>query len=311
MSKVCAMKEAIAKHVSDGDFLFIGGYICRTPFSAIHEIIRQGKKDLTITRSNAADDFDMMIGAGVVKRFIATFLSLGFFGLGRCYRRSMEKGLPHKIEVEEYTNLSLPMMLMAGAMGMPFVPVKDMAGSDLLKVKSFMGENKYKEIRSPFDGSPIVLVPALHPDVAIIHVQQADEDGNAQIWGIGGDCQYGANAASKVIVSCERIVGREVIGKDPSRTIVPDFKVAAVVEEPFGAHPGYTPGFYDVDLAFGNLYKTASSTEEDFKKFLDDWVFGVADRQEYIGRYIARFGYPAFKALEAKFDFGYPVSYSY
>ncbi len=252
MSKVMTMKEAIAEHVSDGDFLFIGGYICRTPFAAIHEIIRQGKKELTITRSNAADDFDMMIGAGVVRRFVATFLSLGYFGLGRCYRRSIEEGVPHKIELEEYTNLSLPMMLMAGAMGMPFVPVKDMVGSDLLNVQSFMGENKYKMIDSPFDGSRTMLVPALHPDVAIIHVQQADEDGNAQIWGIGGDCQAGANAARKVIVSCERIVSRDVIGKDPSRTIVPDFKVVAVVEEPFGAHPGYTPGFYDVDFRFGS-----------------------------------------------------------
>ena len=147
MSKVMSTKEAISKFVNPGDFLFIGGYICRTPFAAIHEIIRQHKNNLTITRSNAADDFDMLIGAGLVKRFIGTFLSLGIYGLGRCYRRSMEKSIPHKIEVEEYTNLSLPMMLMAGAMGMPFVPVKDMVGTDLLNVKSFMGENKYQNDR--------------------------------------------------------------------------------------------------------------------------------------------------------------------
>jgi glutaconate CoA-transferase subunit A len=311
VTKVVTMKEAIARHVEDGAFLFIGGYICRTPFAAIHEIIRQGKKDLTITRSNAADDFDMMIGAGVVKRFIATFLSLGYFGLGRCYRRSIEQGIPHKIEVEEYTNLSLPMMLMAGAMGMPFVPVKDMAGSDLLNVKSFMGDNKYKIIDSPFDGSRTVLVPALHPEVAIIHVQQADEFGNAQIWGIGGDCQAGANAAKKVIVSCERIVSRETIGKDPNRTIVPDFKVVAVVEEPWGAHPGYTPGFYDVDFTFEYQYQKASDTVEGFKAFLDEWVFGVRDRTDYIQHYIQKSGYSAFKALQAEFDYGYPVSYAY
>lgn len=311
MSKVVTMEQAISEHVEDGDFLFIGGYICRTPFAAIHEIIRQGKRELTITRSNAADDFDMMIGAGVVKRFIATFLSLGFFGLGRCYRRSLEKGIPHKIEVEEYTNLSLPMMLMAGAMGMPFVPVRDLAGSDLLNVKSFMGDNKYKLINSPFDDSLTVVVPALKPDLAIIHVQQADELGNAQFWGIGGDCNVGANAAKKVIVSCERIVSRQVIGKDPSRTVVPDFKVAAVVEEPFCAHPGYTPGFYDVDFAFEGIYKEASSTEEGFQEFLDEWVFGVKDRRDYIQHYIEKFGYPAFEKLQAEFDFGYPVSYAY
>lgn len=311
MSKVMTMREAIERFVQDGDFLFIGGYICRTPFAAIHEIIRQQKKDLTITRSNAADDFDMMIGAGVVKRFISTFLSLGVYGLGRCFRRSLEQGIPRRIEIEEYTNLSLPMMLMAGALGMPFVPVKDMVGSDLLNVKSFLGEDKYKVIASPFDGKPTLLVPALHPDVAIIHVQQADEEGNAQVWGIEGDCKVGANAAKKVIVSCERIVSREVIGKDPSRTIVPDFQVVAVVEEPFGAHPGYTPGFYDVDFAFGSIYQQASNTVEGFQQFLEEWVFGVQDRTEYIQLYIERFGYAQFKNLQADFDFGYPVSYAY
>ena len=311
MSKVMTMKEAVATHVSDGDFLFIGGYICRTPFSAIHEIIRQGKKDLTITRSNAADDFDMMIGAGVVKRYISTFLSLGLYGLGRCFRRSIEQEIPHKIELEEYTNLSLPMMLMAGSMGMPFIPVKDMVGTDLMNVKGFMGDGKFKMIDSPFDGAPVMLVPALNPDVGIIHVQQSDETGNAQMWGIGGDCQYGANASKKVIVSCERLVSREVIGKDPSRTIVPDFKVVAVVEEPFASHPGYTPGFYDVDQSFGYLYQQASNTVEGFQSFLDEWVFGVADRAEYIDHYIERFGYRQFNDLKADFDYGYPVSYSY
>lgn len=311
MSKVMSMKEAITRNVKNGDFLFIGGYVCRTPFSAIHEIIRQGIHDLTITRSNASDDFDMMIGAGTVKRFISTFLSLGLYGLGRCFRRSIEKGIPHRIEVEEYTNLSLPMMLLAGSMGMPFVPVKDMLGTDLLKVKAFMGENKYKIIESPFDGSPILLVPALNPDVGIIHVQYADEDGNAQMWGIGGDCQYGANAAKKVIVSCERIVSREVIGKDPSRTIVPSFKVAAVVEEPYAAHPGYTPGFYDIDFSMGYIYQQASNTAEGFQAFLKEWVYDIEDREAYIHHYIERFGYTQFRKLQANFDYGFPVSYAY
>jgi len=311
MSKIMSTKEAISKFVNPGDFLFIGGYICRTPFAAIHEIIRQHKNNLTITRSNAADDFDMLIGAGLVKRFIGTFLSLGIYGLGRCYRRSMEKSIPHKIEVEEYTNLSLPMMLMAGAMGMPFVPVKDMVGTDLLNVKSFMGENKYKMIDSPFDGKPTLLVPALKPDVAIIHVQQADEEGNAQMWGIGGDCRVGANAAGKVIVSCERIVSREIIGKDPSRTIVPSFKVVAVTEEPFGAHPGYTPGFYDVDFGYGYQYQQASNSVEGFDNFLKEWVFDVQDRKAYTQHYIQRFGYEMFRKLQAGFDYSYPVSYAY
>ena len=311
MNKVTTMKEAVSRHIKSGDFIFMGGYICRPPMAAIHEIIRQGIKDLTITRSNAADDFDMLIGAGSVKRFISTFLSLGLYGLGRCFRRSLEKGIPHKIELEEYTNLSLPLMLMAGSMGLPFIPSRDMAGSDLTKIKGFMGEDKFKTIESPFDGRPTVLVPALNPDVAVIHVQQADEEGNAQMWGIGGDCQVGANASKKVIVVCERLVSRETIGKDPSRTIVPCFKTVAVVEEPFGAHPGYTPGFYDQDFGFGYVYQQASNTEEGFREFLQEWVFDRQDRGDYIQHYISRFGYQAFKKLEAKFDYGYPVSYSY
>jgi glutaconate CoA-transferase, subunit A len=311
MGKVMTTADAIQKFVGNGDFLFIGGYVCRPPFAAIHEIIRQKKRDLTITRSNAADDFDMLIGAGCVKRFIATFISLGLYGLARCYRRSIEQGIPHKIEIEEYTNLSLPLMLMAGALGMPFVPVKDMMGTDLMNIKSFMGDNKYKMIESPFDGSPVLLAPALRPDLAIIHVQQADEDGNAQMWGIGGDCKWGANAAKKVIVSCERVVSRETVGKDPSRTIVPSFKVVAVTEEPFGAHPGYTPGFYDMDLSYGYLYKEASNTVEGFQTFMDEWVFAMKDRNEYVQHYIHKFGFAQYKQLQAKFDYGYPVSYAY
>jgi len=311
MTKVMTTKEAISQFVNDNDFLFIGGYVCRPPFAAIHEIIRQGKKNLTITRSNAADDFDMLIGAGLVRRFIGTFLSLGVYGLGRCFRRSIEKGIPHKIEVEEYTNLSLPMMLMAGSFGMPFVPVRDMVGTDLMNIKSFMGENKFKLIDSPFDGKPTLLVPALTPDVAIIHVQQADKFGNAQMWGIGGDCKVGANAAKKVIVSCERIVDRDVIGKDPSRTIVPSFKVVAVVEEPFGAHPGYTPGFYDTDFGFGYQYQQASNTVEGFHAFLKEWVYDIPDRKAYTQHYIQKFGYGPFKKLEAAFDYSFPVSYAY
>ncbi|MFH2064851.1 MAG: CoA-transferase [Pseudomonadota bacterium] len=311
MSKVMSMKTAISEHVHSGDFLYIGGYICRTPFSAIHEIIRQGIRDLTITRCNAADDFDMLIGAGAVRRFIGTFLSLGVYGLGRCYRRSLEKGIPHKIEMEEYSNLSLPMMLFAGSMGMPFIPVKDMVGTDLMNIRSFMGDGKYKMIPSPFDGSPTLLVPALNPDVAIIHVQQADENGNAQIWGIAGDCQAGANAAEKVIISCERIVDRDTIGKDPSRTIVPSFRVAAVVEEPFGSHPGYTPGFYDVDFSFGYLYQQASNTVEGFEAFLKEWVYDIEDRTAYVQHFIKKFGYGVFRKLQAKFDYSYPVNYGY
>ncbi len=311
MNKVMTTKEAVATFIEDGDFLFIGGYVCRPPFAVIHEIIRQKKTDLTITRSNAADDFDMLIGAGLVKRFIGTFLSLGVYGLGRCFRRAVEKGIPRKIELEEYTNLSLPMMLLAGSLGLPFVPVRDMMGSDLLNVKSFMGEGKYKIMDSPFDGRPTLLVPALNPDVAVIHVQQADEEGNAQMWGIGGDCKAGANAAGKVIVSCERIVSREIIGKDPSRTIVPGFKVVAVVEEPFGAHPGYTPGFYDVDFGFGYQYQQASNTQEGFEAFLKEWVYDLPDRKAYTAHYIDRFGYAAFQKLQAAFDYSYPVSYAY
>lgn len=311
MSKVMTTADAIKNFVNDGDFLFIGGYIARPPFSAIHEIIRQKKRGLTITRSNAADDFDMLVGAGCVKRFISTFISLGLYGLARCYRRSIEKGIPQKIEIEEYTNLSLPLMLLAGAMGMPFVPVRDMAGTDLMHVSSFMGDKKYKMIESPFDGNPTLLVPALKPDVAIIHVQQADDQGNAQMWGIGGDCQWGANAAQKVIVSCERVVSREIIGKDPSRTIVPGFKVVAVTEEPFGAHPGYTPGFYDVDFGYGYDYQQASNTVEGFQAFLEEWVFGVKDRNEYTQHFIEKYGYEKFSTLKAGFDFSYPVSYSY
>lgn len=309
--RIMTMKEAIKKFVSNGSFVYIGGYVCRSAFAAVHEIIRQKKRNLTVTRSNMSDDFDQLVGAGCVKRLISSFLSLGFHGLSRCFRRAMEKKIPHEIEIEEYTNLSLPMMLLAGSLGIPFIPTKDLLGSDILKHRGFRGENKYHIINSPFTREEVLVVPALNPDVGIIHVQQVDAYGNAQMWGIGGDCKFGANASKKVIVTAERIVSRELIGRDPSRTIIPGFRVNAVVECPWGSHPNYVPGFYDVDFDFGGMYSKAARDVKTLEEFFDEWVYGVEDRAEYINHYIQKFGYSKLEELRAKPFYSYSVNYGY
>jgi glutaconate CoA-transferase subunit A len=306
------MKEAIEEFVHEGDVVFIGGYFARTASSAIHEITRQKKRDLTIVRSNFSEDADLLIGTGCVSRVFMGAYAVGIgMGISRVLRRAVEKGIPRRIEIEDYTNLSLPMMLLAGAMGIPFLPVRDMQGTDLLNYSSFLKGGKYKRIECPFTGEKLIAVPALKPDIAIVHVQQADAMGNAQIWGIGGDCKYGSRASRKVIVTTERIVDRETIGKDPDRTIIPSFMVNAVVEDPWGSHPYYVPGFYDQDQKFRDMYFEASSTVEGFEDFTDEWVYGVKDRAEYIDHYTSKYGHERLEVLKAKPCYSSSVNYGY
>ena len=295
-NKLMSLEEAIKKFVNDGDTVFLGGYYCRTVMSAICEIARQKKRNLTIIHPNTAHEVEWLIAAGCVKRLIFTVFA-AWTGTAKCFRRAVEHGIPNKIEIEEYTNLSLPMMLMAGAYGIPFIPVKDMRGSDLLKYRGFMGENKAKTIINPFTSEEVLVVPSLNPDVAIVHVQQADPEGNAQIWGIADNCEFGAKASKRVIVTAERIVDREMISRDPDRTKIPGYRVNAVVESPWGAHPYAVPGFYDIDLEFHAYWSQMSQTVETTEKFLEEWVYTPKDRYEYIDYYIKKFGYEKLKRL--------------
>jgi len=281
-SKIMTMNKAIDEFIKDGDVVYLGGFIQHEPYAAVHEIIRQGKKELTVSKSAGMIALDQVIGAGCASRIITTYVWNPLPRPAHALRRSIEKGIPHRIQIEEYSILSLTLSYFAGALDLPFVASKTLLGSDLMECSGFLGENKLRIIESPFNGEKVCLIPPLKHDVGIIQVQRADSTGNAQAWGLIGDSKYGINSCSKVIICAEEIVDTEVIKKDPNRTIIPGFKVSAVVEEPWGAHPSYVSGYYDMDWRFFSFYDKATETLEGFEDYLKEWVYGVEDRSGYM-----------------------------
>jgi len=298
-NKCMSAEEAISQFVSDGDITYIG--YNNLPQALCHEIIRQQKKNLTLVGASVQELAAPLYITGCATRTLTGYIG-GAVG-GTLVTELMDTG---QLQFEDYSNQALTMMFLAGALGIPFIPTLVFLGTDFLSEKcinhpgGWLKEQKYKVSQCPFTGEQVVLLPALKPDVALMAAQRADEEGNIQVWGPLGDSKWALWAAKKVIVSVEEIVPTEVIRSDPNRTIVPSFKVSAVIHEPFGAHPWPMTGYYDIDLGFRagavNLY----SDIEAFRKFIDEWVYGVKNRREYLEHYVDRFGYGALQAIMAK-----------
>jgi glutaconate CoA-transferase subunit A len=277
MGKLVSMNTAISKNVNDGDSVYITGFTHLIDFSAGHEIIRQRKKNLKLVRMTPDIIYDQMIAAGVASGLSFSYLGNPGVGSLPCIRRGVEKKYPNALEIEEYTHGSLISALFAGGAGIPFFPAEAVSHSDLPQ------RNKNFSItRDPFTNKEVMVVRPLHIDVGIIHVQRADEEGNAQIWGITGEQKEVAFTSKRVIVSAEEIVDSEVIKGDPNRTIIPGFIVSSVVRDPWGAHPSYAQGFYDRDNDFYLRWDKISRSIPDTEKYLEDWVYGLNDREEYM-----------------------------
>lgn len=276
-NKLMTMKEAIAKYVKDGDTAYLAGFTHMIPFAAGHEIIRQGRKDMVLARATPDIIYDQMIAAGCAKRLIFSYAGNPGVGSLRCFRRAHEKGVPRPLEVEEYTHFGLSGRLFAGATNMPFLPMRTNLGSDLPPQNHLM-----KTVTDPYTGDEISVVPPLKPDVAVVHVQKADANGNSHIWGIIGEQKDAAFAAKKVIISAEEIVEESVIRSDPNRTLIPDFVVHAVVHEPWCAHPSYVQGYYDRDNEFYMEWDRITKEHDTTLAYMDEWVHGVEDRKEYM-----------------------------
>jgi glutaconate CoA-transferase, subunit A len=273
------------------------------PFAAGHELIRQARRDLTLVGPISDILFDQLIGAGCVSRVMAAWVGNVSAGIGYCFRRAVERGIPRRLEVVDYSNFTLALALHAAAMGVPFMPTYATLGSDLLKKNGNL-----REFSSPVNEERLVAVRALRPDVAILNVQRADAQGNAHLWGSLGVAVDGARAARKVILVAEEIVAPGVISSDPNRTLVPGFLVSAVVHEPGGAHPSPVQGFYGRDHAFFAEYHERTRRLEDFEHWLTHWVLRMADRREYMQQIgAARTDALTVKehALSAPADFGY------
>lgn len=300
-TKIMAMDEAIRRFVHDGDVIVIEGFTHLICFAAAHEIIRQRRRDLTVCRLTPDLIYDQLIGAGCVRRLV--FSWAGNPGAGPLYalRRAVEQGIPNSIELEEYSHYGMVARLTAGAARLPFYPLRNYMGSDLPRVNPLI-----KTIACPFTGEELAAVPALNPDTAIIHAQRVDENGNAQIWGLLGVQKEAAFASRNTIVVAEEIVSESVIRSDPNRTLIPGLIVSAVVHEPFGCHPSFAQGFYDRDNDFYVRWREISQNETLFNKYLEEWVYDVSDRSEYVRRMGDQID-----RLKARPHYCEPVNYGY
>jgi len=273
MSKLTSLQEAISLYVNDGDVVYAAGFTHLIPFAAGHEIIRQQKKNLTLARATPDLIYDQMVAAGCAKKIIFSYMGNPGVGSLRILRSAIEKG---ELEWEEYSHFGMITRLQAGASGLPFLPMNQTAATDLERANPLI-----KRVIDPYSGIEVITVPALNPDVAIVHVQRADKNGNAHLWGIVGEQKEVAFAAKKVILTAEEIVDEEVIRSDPNRTLIPGFIVSAVSRVPYAAHPSYAQGYYDRDNEFYLGWDKISESPDLVRKYLDEWVYSVKNRDEY------------------------------
>jgi glutaconate CoA-transferase subunit A len=272
--KVMAMADAIRRFVPDGSTVAMGTSLePLIPFAAGHEMIRQGRRDLELVGPISDALFDQLIGAGCVRRVTAAWVGNVSEGLGHCYRRACEAGIPRALEVHDHTNFSISLALWAAAWNVPSLPTRTLLGSDILRTSPGLEAT-----------GELVHVSAVRPDVAIVHVQRADEMGRAHAWGPLGVTEEAGLAAGRVIVTCEELVEPSVTLSDPNRILFPETKVVAVVHEPGGAHPSPVQGFFKRDHAFYRDYAEQSRSAAGFQAWLERWVMDVPDRAAYMGK---------------------------
>ena len=265
--------EAVSRFIHDGDYIGTELYgTVRCPQSLVNEIVRQGKKNLRVA-GQGVYELDMLLAAGLVTALDHTYIGLEVYGISNALRREVESG---RVTCVEWSNAGIAWRFKAAAMGVPFIPVRSMLGTDTLKYSAA------KVVEDPFTGDPIALLPALILDVGLIHVHRADKYGNAQIDGISGFAFEMARASKRLLISAEEIVDTEVIRSQPDRTIIPYYLVDAVVHAPFGSHPGEMCYAYERDEPQIKEWVTASKTPEGAQAYLEKYIHGVRDHQEYL-----------------------------
>jgi glutaconate CoA-transferase subunit A len=297
MSKLTSLSKAIAEFVKDGDVVYAAGFTHLIPFAAGHEIIRQGRKDLTLARATPDLIYDQMVAAGCARKVIFSYMGNPGVGSLRIVRSAIEQG---KLEWEEYSHFGMITRLQAGASGLPFLPMNQTGAADLER-----SNPQIKRIPDPYGGKDVIVVSALNPDVAIVHVQRADNNGNAHLWGIIGEQKEAGFAAQKVILTAEEIVDESVIRSDPNRTMIPMNIVDAVCHVPYASHPSYSQGYYDRDNEFYLAWDKISESPEAVKQYIDEWVYGVKDRDAYW----QKLGAKTHKRLKVKARYSEKINY--
>jgi glutaconate CoA-transferase, subunit A len=280
-SKVRSMRDAIGQLVHDGDTVVVEGFTHLICFAAGHEIIRQRRRDLTLCRLTPDLIYDQMIAAGCARKLVFSWAGNPGAGSLHAFRRAVERKDPESVplEIEEYSHFGMVARLSAGAAGLPFWPLRSYRETDIPTVNP-----QIRSVECPYTGEQLATVPALRPDVTIIHAQRADAQGNTHVWGLLGVQKEAAFASQRVIVVVEELVDEEVIRSDPNRTLIPGLIVNAVVVEPWGAHPSYAHGYYDRDNAFYVEWEAISRDPAKLRQYLDEYVYGVPDRAAYLAR---------------------------
>jgi glutaconate CoA-transferase subunit A len=279
--KVMTVKEAVARFLIDGDYLAVGGFGCDRFSSAIcHEIVRQKKQNLTVAGHTATHDFQILCagnltgrGKLIARTDIAYVVGLEARGLSPHARRVMESG---EVETAEWSNYALAVRFKAAAMGLPFLPMRSMLGTDTFK------RSPTKEITCPYTGDKLLAVPACYPDVGVIHVHEADRFGNCRIRGTVVADPDLARASKKLIVTCERLIPNDEIRSDPTRTVIPFYCVDAVCEVPFGSYPGNMPYEYFSDEEHLRYWLEMEADEKKYRAFVDQYILGVSDFAAYL-----------------------------
>lgn len=290
--KVMTMKEAIKAFVKPGDTVFFSGMQHGEPVAAMHEIVRQGIGHLTAVPALTLT-LGVLIAEGRVDKLKMAFVR-DLFEKRESYTMIKAKQRNCYPVLEEYSHFGLSLALLAGEMGVSFIPTKSHLGSDFERVNEHI-----KRMKCPFTGEEMVAVQAINPDVGIIHVQRADSSGNAQKWGSLGMDRMGINASKKIIVTTEELVDPDVIRRDPNRTIVPGVRVSAVVEEPWGAYPIHLAGCYDSDFA-AYLGEIEGKGEEAFETYMREYIYGVKGRGDLMQKIRALKGEDYLERLKVK-----------
>src|SRR4051812_24842295 len=283
-SKVASMADAVREFVRDGDTVAIEGFTHLISFAAGHEIIRQGRRDLTLARLTPDLIYDQMVAAGVARKLVFSWLGNPGVGGLNAIRRRIEKAAVAEsgepaLELEEYSHFGMVARYTAGAANLPFYPIRSYFETDLPKANPLI-----REVQSPYGDGVVYAVPPLKPDVTIVHAQRADAAGNTQVWGLLGCQKEAAFAADRVIVVVEELVDEAVVRSDPNRTIIPGLIVDAVVVEPFGAHPSYVQGAYDRDNRFYLDWDAITKDEDALQAWLREWVFELDGRAAYVDK---------------------------
>jgi glutaconate CoA-transferase subunit A len=276
LDKRMSLKEAISRFVFDGCSIAFSGMGGQQVVAPVYEIVRQGQKNLTLMGDSPCECGDYLIGTGQIKRIEVGWLAFAVAGVSPNYRRAAEKGIPHQIEIFEFSNYTMGLRFLAGALNVPFLPTRSLAGSSIPEYNEMI-----KVVDDPYGTGKVALVPAATPDVAIVHLNRADKLGNAQFLGFSSNGDNMARAAKKTIITCEEIVSTDDIRKAPGLTAIPQYVVDAVVEVPFGSHPWNMPYSYAYDIPFHMQMMAGIETEESFKAWLDEWAFGCKDHEAY------------------------------